>query len=536
MILRAALVLTCATFAVVIKSAEAESGGPVRVSEEDRCRTLLRSDFTDLADAPTQITQTKWVNGKADMPGYCEVSGHVEPRVEFLLRLPARRWNGKVIELGCGGPCGTLEHIQKCADPLQRGYACVVSDGGHKADVTDPMKWARENPQKAIEYITRASHVTAMAAKRVVRQFYRRKAEKAYFMGCSAGGLQALWLAQKFPWEFDGILAGGPALSLSRIWLNWIWANRALTGADGKSILQQPDLEMLHQNVVARCDMNDGIKDGVIGDPRQCQFEPEELLCASENKGRCLNAQQVDAVAKIYDGPVTSTGKQIAAPIALRGSELTWSVFFGSDDTPNPTYVYLKDWYHYSTFPIDFGPTWKPESVDFDEDYKRLGSMEALEPLFAPDLRRFDAAGGKLLVYTGWNDSIEGVLNTVEYYELAETIAGGRAATQDFFRLFVVTGMNHCSGGQGAFAIDYLSALERWVERGEAPEKLIGAHVRTNDLVSADAKEQFERRLRFPLDPAYVEFTRPIFPYPSRTKYSGRGDPNNATNFERAEP
>jgi feruloyl esterase len=201
-------------------------------------------------------------------------------------------------------------------------------------------------------------------------------------------------------------------------------------------------------------------------------------------------------------------------------------MFGGSERNPTPIYSYFKDWFDYSVFPIDLGTTWKPAEFDFDRDYKRLGAMKALEPGNS-DLRHFKAAGGKLLVYTGWSDSIEGTLNTTDYYEAAERITGGRAETQDFFRLFVIPGMNHCAGGAGAFAVDYLSYLEAWVETGRAPDVILGAHPKS---------ENYADWGRFPLDPSAVSFARPIYPYPLWAKYKGSGDPKDADNFEPVKP
>lgn len=497
------------------------------------CKALEKVDLSRIPDAPTQVMGTKLADATDDTAGYCEVTGNVAPSVGFVLRLPLAEWNGKFLELGCGGPCGTLEHIRRCDDPLRRGYACIVSDGGHKVDASEPMKWA--NPQAVIEYVARASHVTAVAGKTVVQHYYGQAPGKSYFMGCSAGGAQAMWEAQIFPWDFDGIVAGGPAFSISRLWLNWLWANRAIMGADGKAILEQADVETLHQAVVQHCDRNDGVKDGLIGDPRACHFNPTELRCASGKSGRCLTALQIEAAAKIYGGPVTSEGEQIAAPLALRGSELTWPAYFvGSADSPTPAYDYFKEDFRWSIFEINPGANWKPENFDFDRDYKRLGAMEALEPMWNPDLRRFKAAGGKLLAYTGWNDPIEGVLNTAEYYEVAERVTGGRTVTQDFFRLFIVPGMDHCGGGPGASVIDWLSYLEAWVEQGQAPVRVIGAHIKSKDLKldqESDLRE-LQRRSKFPLDRANVEFFRPVYPYPEQARYRGRGDQNKAESFK----
>ena len=321
--------------------------------------------------------------------------------------------------------------------------------------------------------------------------------------------------------------------------MNFLWANRALTGKNGETLLGQADLEVLHEAVVAKCDLNDGVKDGVIGDPRQCHFDPAELRCTDSKRSRCLTAQQIEAVDKIYQGPRTSQGEQIVMPAAQRGSETTWLGFLGGSPTsPTPFYNYIGDQFRYYFFQPNPGPTWEPQAFDFDHDYKRLGMGEVSEPANSPDLRRFKARGGKLLSFTGWNDAAEGVLRTVDYYETAERIMGGRPATQDFFRLFVIPGMDHCTGGDGAFAVDYLSALEAWVERGHAPDKLIGAHVKPEDLEFYKAKDFWELMLgrESPLDPTTVGFSRPVFPYPIGTKYLGRGDPNDAASFGPATP
>lgn len=502
----------------------------------ERCSALLRADFSSVADAPTQVTASTLVDATHGTPAYCEVQGYVASDVGFALWLPAKSWNGQFIELGCGGSCGSTQRVARCAGPLRRGYACIVSDGGHKSNGFE-MKWAYENPQAVIDYIVRASHVTAIAGRAIVSRYYSRDAQKSYFWGCSAGGIQAMWEAQKFPWDFNGILAGDPALRLSDVWMNWLWDNRALMGIDGRGILGKPQLALMHRAVVANCDMNDGVKDGVIGDPRLCHVDPLELQCARGVSKKCLTAIQVAAVRKIYDGPSNSKGKRIARPIALRGSELSWLDWFGgSTATPTPIFHYFKDWFYYSIFPIDLGQDWKPEDVNFNSDYKRLGAMSALEPN-NPDLRRFKAVGGKLIVYTGWSDAIEGVLNTVDYYDTVERVMGGRAITQSFFRLFVVPGMNHCTEGDGPFAVDWLTYLAAWVENGKAPDKVVGYHVRYQDLMDMalhgdrDAWREFLRRSEFPLDHQYVEFSRPIYSYPVRTKYLGHGDPTQAASF-----
>lgn len=498
-----------------------------------RCESLRSTDFSRVPDALTQVIEAKRVPQSDDAIEYCEVRGYVATGVGFLLRLPSVNWNGKFMELGCGGTCGTTAHISGCNGPLRRGYACIVSDGGNKSTGGD-VKWAYNNPQAVIDYWFRASHVTALAGKAIAERYYGQTPNRSFFMGCSAGGIQGMFEAERFPWDFDGIVAGGPALNLTGIWMNFLWANRALTGKNGEALLGQVDLEVLHQAVVAKCDLIDGVKDGVIGDPRKCHFDPSELSCTTNKRSQCLTGQQVEAVDKIYGGPRTSKGEQIVMPTAQRGSELTWLTFFGGSATsPTTFYNFIGDEFRYYFFQPNPGPTWEPQAFDFDRDYKRLGLAEVTEPVNSHDLRRFKGRGGKLLSFTGWNDPAEGVLLTVDYYETAERIMGGRAATQDFFRLFVIPGMNHCTTGDGAFAVDYLSALEAWVETGHAPDKLIGSHVKPEDSKLHNSEDLWKLMWarKFPLDPTTVGFSRPVYPYPIGMKYSGRGDPNDAASF-----
>lgn len=501
----------------------------------ERCKALGSTGFSQTTDAVVQVIEA---TAAGSTPTICEVRGYVAPNIGFLLRFPIDHWNGKFLEIGCGGACGNTEQIQQCDDPLHRGYACIVSDGGHISSSLD-LKWAYNNPQAYTDLFVRASHVTALAGKAIVTHYFARSPALSYFMGCSAGGNQAMSSAERFPWDFDGIIAGAPVLSISGLWLNVAWGNRALMGKDGNPVLGELDLALLHRAVIEECDLNDGIKDGLIGDPRSCRFNPEKLRCREGKTGKCLSGPQLDAIEEIYRGPHTSTGQQIIAPSAQKGSELSWLDFFGgSEKAPTPFYRYLGEPFRYHLFEPNPGPAWKPSDLDFDRDYKRFGVAELTDPGNNPDLRRFKNAGGKLLVYTGWSDVAEGVLRTVDYYETAERVIGDRRQTQDFFRLFVVPGMNHCTGGDGPFAVDYLSYLEAWVEKGNPPAKLVGSHVKLDDLKEGVARgdqasaQELKRRQTFPLDPSAVEFSRPIYPYPATARYSGRGDPTSAANFK----
>jgi len=362
--------------------------------------------------------------------------------------------------------------------------------------------------------------VAALAGKAITEHYYKTPSAKSFFSGCSSGGQQALSEAQRFPWDFDGILSGAPSPTFSGPMMYYLWSARALIGT-----VDRADLELLHAGAVAKCDMDDGVGDGVIGDPLHCPFDPAELLCKRGQTAHCLTTAQVAAIRKVYSGPTTSQGERIYTGGPLPGSELNWmtddlsgAYVLGGNAAP-----WSKEYFAYVGFMPAPGPTWKPEDFDFDRDYKRLRMAESLfGAADNPDLRKFKAAGGKLILYQGGADQSDIPTDAIDYYETAEKTMGGRAATQEFFRLFVIPGMNHCNGGAGAFAIDYLTYLEAWVERGEAPEAMIGAHVRSDN---------YDDWTRFPLNPAKVSFTRPVYPYPVRAKYKGAGDPNSAASF-----
>ena len=409
---------------------------------------------------------------------------------------------------------------------------------GHEGRIGDGL-WAYSNLQAEIDWGYRATHVTALAGKVITERFYKKAPDKSYFMGCSTGGRQGMVEAQRFPWDFDGIIAGAPASDQSGIIMVRLWAALAMRASDGASILSHADLQLVHNAVVAACDMNDGVRDGLIGDPRTCNFDPEELVCKGNSNTRRLSRQQANAVKKIYGGPMTSKGEKIYADGALMpGSELAFGEYYQSGHFSS----FDVDFLRYMAFIPDPGPNWQPSDLNFDRDYMRFGMMESLYAANNPDLRAFKGNGGKLIVYHGWADAGAGgipPLKTVDYYETAEKTMGGHAATRDFFRLFMIPGMGHCGGGEGADHIDFVSYLENWVENGQAPDVIVGAHIDTDQFLSThDSKSpNFSREYELFLnDPRSVKFTRPVYPYPIQAKYKSMGDPNRAESFEPVHP
>lgn len=517
-VLAAANLTVWLLFGASAVSAEEANPVPTLSPEAAACKALEDADFSGVPDAPTQIIEAKLVQASGVVPTFCLAKGYITSHVGIELRLPLSNWNGKFMEVGCGGHCGTF-FSSLCNGPLRKGYACIASDMGHTSTTTQAA-WAYNDLQAQVDWGYRAAHVTAIAGKAITQEYYHRHPSRSYFLGCSTGGREGMVESQRFPWDFDGIAVGAPVVNSSGWPVELLWAIKALTGSNGQSILSTADAQRLHAAVVAKCDMDDGVKDEVIGNPLACKFDPSVLACTAGKQTGCLTGPQLEAVRKIYAGIPPRLVERTYTQGAVPGSELNWvsdALSFWS------TRHYVADMFRYEGFVPAPGPTWNISDFNFERDPKRIGMFATLANANNPDLRKFAAVGGKLLLYFGWNDLLQ--MEAVDYYQTVERLMGSRKATQDFFRLFTVPGMNHCSHGPGAFAIDYLSYLEAWVEKGQAPDKLIGAHI---DGLSWG--EAFT--LPFPLDPTVpVAFTRPVYPYPVRARYKGSGNPNDAANF-----
>ena len=497
----------------------------------DRCTQLKSADFSDLPDAPTQIVDMRAFATTTALPANCRIQGYVAPQVGFVLQLPTFEWNGRLLMLGCGGTCGALAlQASFCEASLRRGYACIVTDTGHAGNGGDAL-WSYNNLQAKIDFAYRAIHVAAVAGKAITERFYAARPRRSYFMGCSEGGRQGLVEAQRFPWDFDGILVGAPGLNETGYYMDEVWNLRAVAGSHGKPLLRAADLRLLHRAVLSACGKDDGASDSIIGNPLACHFDLSSLRCANNKADSCLTREQLAGVKKIYDGPTTSKGERVTPGGPSFGSELNWIDAWVGTDEAAPWYTpeSVSDPMRYMAFLPDAGPAWKYTDFDFDKDYRRLAIMESLYSGTNPDLRRFKAAGGKLLAYQGWADNLALPRETIDYYDTVVKTMGGRAETEGFFRLFMLPGVNHCGGGAGADAADFLDYLEAWVERGKAPDQILTAHVESDSTF-------FYPYHAFPSNSAQPTFTRPAYPYPLRAVYQGKGDPNDATSFTAAAP
>jgi feruloyl esterase len=455
----------------------------------------------------------------ADLPPFCRVAGVIAPMSESQIRfevwLPLERWNGKFAGVGNGGWAGSIS-FGPLAEQLRRGYATASTNTGHEMAVgLDMARFAFEKPEQLIDFAYRSHHETALKAKAIVEAFYKKAAERAYFIGCSSGGYEGLMEAQRFPADYDGIVAGMPANNWTRLMAGDFDATLAILKG-GVNNLPASALGLLHRAVLASCDSKDGVVDGVLEDPRQCAFDPAVLSCkAGQGAHSCLTPAQVEAARRVYSGlKDPTTGAQLYPGLAP-GSEPFWP----NRDPANPFPIPIA---HYKWL-VFANPAWDWRSFDFSDpvDYQAHQQAEAkFAPILNatnPDLTAFRQRGGKLVQYHGWNDQLITPLNSINYYESVLSFFGAgrdRVRTlpdvQSFYRLFMAPGMAHCGGGTGPNTFDMLAALEQWVEQGIAPERILATRA-VNGVVDRQ---------------------RPLCAYPNVAVYTGKGDTNDAANFE----
>ncbi|MEQ8733492.1 MAG: tannase/feruloyl esterase family alpha/beta hydrolase [Rhodospirillaceae bacterium] len=488
------------------------------------CMSLVAEDFSRVPDAPTQITAAREIGATDAMPSYCKIEGYIAPTIGFEIRVPTDIWNSKLLMQGCGGFCGTTAMIAQCDDALARGYACVSTDLGHKSTPID-AKWAYNNPQGEIDFYYRATHATAQASKAIVTRLRGEQIERSYFRGCSTGGRQGLVSAQRFPADFDGIIAGAPAGVSAGGGLHLIWSALANLDAHGAQILPASKIPMLHEAVLKACDADDGLKDGLIDDPRTCGFDPASLRCSGADRDSCLTAPQVEAVRRIYKGATDPGGTPLYRAVPMPGSELNWvPAYVGVNGQPSIYYHFGGDFFRYVAFAEDPGPDWRPEDFDFAIDPPRMGYNRHLNNAASPDLRAYVARGGKLISYQGWSDQSVPPLGVIDYLGDVERFMGGQESVSEFFRVFMLPGVAHCVGGEGPSRVDALSALEAWVETGEAPDQLIAYKLKADSGTFAAAA--------LPPSPDNIEMSRPVYPYPDVARHV-TGNPDEWTNFKR---
>jgi tannase/feruloyl esterase len=438
----------------------------------------------------------------ANLPAFCRVAATLRPSsdsdITIEVWLPAANWNGKYQAVGNGGWAGSIVYTA-LGDALKRGYAASSTDTGH---VGGTAKGMLGHPEKLIDYSYRAIHEMTVNAKAITQAFYASSPRLSYFVGCSAGGRQALLEAQRFPDDFNGIVAGAPAINTTPMYqAARMWVPSA-TLKDPASYIPPGKYPMIHQAVVNACDALDGLKDGLIDDPRHCTFDPKVLECKGGDSPTCLTTPQV-AAAKNIMTPVKHprTGKELLSRLEP-GTELGWDVQAGGPEPYNNVLDRLK-------YVIYKDPNWDWKAFNFATDLAPLEKLDDPANATDPNLTPFMSHGGKLLIYHGWADQQVVPMSTINYYDSVLRTMGGSAQTPNWLRVFMVPGMGHCRGGDGPNTFDTVSALETWVEHGKAPDQIIASH-------SAAGK---------------IDRTRPLCAYPMVARYKGTGSIDDAANF-----
>jgi len=450
---------------------------------------------------------------------FCRVTGTIAPAIRFEVWLPiAPAWNGKLQGVGNGGVAGAINY-PAMATALERGYAAVSSDLGHEGGFID-FSFAMGHPGLVADWGYRATHAMTDKAKAVIETFYGRAPSHSYFTGCSGGGRQGLMEAQRYPDDYDGIVAGDPTSDFTRLTLGGrLWAAIA-TLKDPASYIPAAKIPALAAAVNKACDAQDGVEDGIVSDPRQCRFDPATIQCKGADDSSCLTGPQVTAVRRIYAGAINTKGERIF-PGYMPGGELGpggWASYLsGAAPRQGGQFQYADGFVRYMVFE---DPKHDALTFDFDRDLPRaVAKLSKVIDATDPDLAAFKARGGKLIQYHGWSDPGVSPLSSVNYYEsvvrTAEPPHPGRPSfrawreTWDFYRLFMVPGMQHCTGGPGPDHFDALAALEDWVERKTPPETILAAH----------------------LTDGVADRTRPLCYFPNAAWWTGQGSTDRAENF-----
>ena len=449
--------------------------------------------------APSRASVTRTYGG---LPAFCRVIATLRPtndsNITVEVWMPLSGWNGKYQAVGNGAFRGSISHSAMAA-ALANGYATSSTDTGH---IGNTAEFGLDHPEKVVDFGWRSLHLMAVLTKEVIAAHYDESLRYSYWNGCSAGGRQAMKMAQAFPEDFDGIVAGAPGQD---------WSGRAAgalrvasyLGSNPAARLSADDRLLVHAAAISACDAADGVVDGLIDSPQRCDFDPAVLQCEGAKNGSCLTAAQVGTVRMLYTSPVNpSTNREITGLVP--GSELNWTDL-GWTNSARSTGLELYRYLVYGD------PNWTIDRFDFDTDIVKAEETddETLNAL-DPDLKPFFARGGKLLAYHGWSDAQISPLNATQYYERVVESVGSAEEVHDSYRLFMAPGMGHCGGGEGPSVFDKMALIEAWVEEGQAPD-----HV----LATKFGPE------------GEVEMRRPLCAYPARAVYDGNGDPKREESF-----
>lgn len=448
---------------------------------------------------------------------HCRVTGVIDSSIRFELLMPDA-WNGKFMMGGGGGFVGSVQNqaqdgLSAGPTPLERGYATAGTDTGHTGSPID-ASWALGDPEAQEDFAHRAVHRTAEVSKAVIAEHYGTAIEHSYFLGCSRGGGQAMISAQRYPEDFDGLVAAAPALDWPGIAAGFI-QNQQHVFPDpsdlSSPVITPANRSLLAEALAASCDADDGVADGVLNDPRSCTFDPAALpRCTAGPADDCLTERQLEAIEAIYSGPrVNGEPVHPGFPFGGEADGGGWDLWVTGPpppglppDVPNLHFAFGTGLLEYFVYE---DPDWSYAGYTFDDFHEWAEPLASLLNATDPELSALRDRGGKVILWHGWSDAALTAFDSIEYYQSVEQ---RDAAVRDYFRMFLLPGVGHCGDGPGPDRVDWIGAIERWVEDGEEPDR----------LTALDSEDD-------------TVMTRPLCPYPQTAVYDGSGNPNEAQSF-----
>jgi feruloyl esterase len=496
------------------------------------CSALAAQNFLDVPGNATQISSATLVAATSTNPEYCNVQGTIAPQTQFAIYLPTQTWTGRYLQTGCGGFCGS---VRVGVSPSSSAWPAADSGlGGDFVEASDNEGhsglsglWALDDQKLRLEYGYESEQSLYEVAHAIIKTFYGQLPTYNYYDGGSDGGREAMEMAERYPDDFNGISAGAPEIIAGPLNTeHHIWSYRVNIDANGNAILTTADMPVLHAAVMSACAGDDGVNDGIITDPQDCQSKLPQILasvqCApgqsqgSPSSPSCLTSQQVDVARLLYRGPADPQGTLLYPGGLPLGSELGWGQFAipaaSSDGSPvpatsSPALIFGSEYSEDMYTPNQVGPT--PDQWQFsDSQFYGMFPEANIQDAMSTDLSAFRAHGGKLIMWHGFADHGIPPTGTIDYYDALVKRDGGLQSTEQFARLFMFPTVYHVSGGYANSQFAVVPSLVQWVEQGVAPSSITATDTIDNTTL-----------------------TRPVYPYPDIPAYNGSGDPNQASSF-----
>lgn len=443
---------------------------------------------------------------------HCKISGTIGNEINFELLLP-KNWNARFAMGGGGGFVGSVQNMARSS--IKDGYATVGTDTGHKGNGIK-ADWALNNMERQVNFGHLAVHRTAVVSKEIIRRYYCADPEYSYFIGCSRGGGQAMMEAQRYPEDFDGIVTGAPAFNWPAIAAEFIQNSKIIY--PDPSNLNEPvitlaNLKLLQSKILEQCDAIDGVKDQILNDPRECDFDPDLLPKCPDNAlgDNCFTSAQIEAIRVVYAG-VTVKNMEVypGFPLGGESEQGGWQAWIVGPNEgtmqlnfPSLHFGFGTEMFKYLIFN---NPNWDYSSYDFSNFSEETKYASAFLDATSTDYSGFKNRGGKMIIYHGWNDPALSALATIEHYNSAKEKDNN---LEDHIRLFLLPGVLHCGGGPGPSQTNWIELVRNWVEKGIAPERVVVSKKKGKKDV----------------------MTRPVFPYPKTATYDGKGDTNKESSF-----